>query len=51
MGRPILLGLAADGEEGVKTVITEMAEELKKVMTMTGVKDPASAHKGILLTI
>ncbi len=49
VGRPILYGLAADGEEGVKTVIKEMAEELKRAMTMTGVKSPASADKGIIL--
>ncbi len=49
LGRPILYGLAADGEEGVKAVITEMADELKITMTMTGVKDPASAHKGIIV--
>ena len=47
--RPILYGLVADGEEGVKAVITEMAAELKRTMTMTGVKDPNSAHKGIIL--
>lgn len=49
LGRPILFGLAAGGEEGVKTVITEIAEELKRAMAMTGVKDPASAHRGIIL--
>ncbi|MBI4186565.1 MAG: alpha-hydroxy-acid oxidizing protein [Chloroflexi bacterium] len=49
VGRPILYGLAADGEEGVKKVIAEMAGELKRAMTMTGVKDPASAHRGIIL--
>jgi 4-hydroxymandelate oxidase len=49
LGRPILLGLAADGEEGVKAVVTQMAEELRRVMIMTGVKDPASAHRKILL--
>lgn len=49
IGRPILYGLAANGEAGVKTVITEMAEELRRAMTMTGVKDPASVHKGIIL--
>jgi 4-hydroxymandelate oxidase len=49
VGRPILYGLAVDGEEGVKTVIMEMAEELKRAMTMTGVKSPAGAHKGIIL--
>jgi len=49
VGRPILYGLAADGEKGVKTVITEMAKELKRAMTMTGIRDPSSAHKGIFL--
>ncbi len=49
VGRPILYGLAAGGEEGVKTVITEMAKELRRTMSMTGVKDPGSAHKGIIL--
>ena len=49
VGRPILYGLAAAGQEGVKTVITEMAEELRRTMTMTGVKNPSSAHKGIIL--
>ena len=49
LGRPILLGLAADGEDGVKSVITEMAGELKKVMTLTGVTNPSDAHRGILL--
>ncbi len=49
IGRPILYGLAADGEEGVKAVIRGMADELQRTMTMTGVKDPGSAHKGIIL--
>lgn len=49
IGRPILYGLAAGGEEGVKTVISEIAEELKRTMTMTGINDPSSAHKGIIL--
>ena len=49
LGRPILLSLAADGEEGVKALITEMAENLKKAMTLTGVANPADAHRGILL--
>ncbi len=49
LGRPILYGLAADGENGVRSVIDEIAKELVRVMTMTGVKDPASAHRGILL--
>ena len=49
LGRPILYGLAAAGEEGVKTVISEMADELRRTMTMTGVENPSNAHKGIIL--
>jgi len=49
LGRPILYGLAADGEDGVRSVIEEIAKELVRVMTMTGVKDPAGAHRGILM--
>ncbi|MFC1910542.1 alpha-hydroxy-acid oxidizing protein [Chloroflexota bacterium] len=48
LGRPILYGLAFAGEEGVKMVIREMAEELKRVMTMTGVQTPVDAQKGII---
>jgi isopentenyl diphosphate isomerase/L-lactate dehydrogenase-like FMN-dependent dehydrogenase len=49
LGRPILLALAADGEEGVKALITGLAEELRQYMTMMGVPDPASAGREILL--
>jgi (S)-2-hydroxy-acid oxidase len=49
LGRPILYGLAAGGEEGVKTVINEMTGELIRAMAMTGVADPSSASKDILL--
>jgi NAD(P)H-dependent flavin oxidoreductase YrpB (nitropropane dioxygenase family) len=49
LGRPILYGLAADGQEGVKAVISEMVDELRRTMTMTGVKNPSVAHKGIIL--
>ena len=49
LGRPILYGLAAGDEEGVKTVISEIAEELRRTMTMTGIRDPGSTHRGIIL--
>jgi len=48
LGRPILLALAADGENGVRTLIGELAAQLRRYMTMTGVERPASAHRGIL---
>lgn len=49
IGRPILYGLAADGEEGVKTVIREMTEELRRVMTMTGVRSPDGVDREVIL--
>jgi isopentenyl diphosphate isomerase/L-lactate dehydrogenase-like FMN-dependent dehydrogenase len=49
IGRPILYGLAAGGENGVRAVITEMGDELRRAMTVIGVKDPCSAHKGFIL--
>lgn len=49
LGRPILYGLAAGGEEGVKTVIRDIAGELSRTMTMTGVKSPASVHREVIL--
>ncbi|MDP2919253.1 MAG: alpha-hydroxy-acid oxidizing protein [Dehalococcoidia bacterium] len=51
LGRPILLALAAGGEEGVRSLVELITEELKKAMTLTGVKDPAKAHKGILIPV
>ena len=51
LGRPVLLALAAGGEEGVRLLLDLMTEELKRAMTLTSVKDPASAHKGILIPI
>lgn len=32
-------------------MITEMADELKRAVTLTGVKDPQSANKDILLPV
>lgn len=49
LGRPILYGLAADGADGVEAVVRLMAEELRRVMTMTGVARPEDARPEILL--
>lgn len=49
LGRPILYGLAAGGEEGVVTVITEIASELRRTMTMTGVKNCSEIRKEIIV--
>ncbi len=49
IARPVLWALAADGEEGVVSLITEFSDELKRYMTMTGIEQPKEAHPSILL--
>jgi isopentenyl diphosphate isomerase/L-lactate dehydrogenase-like FMN-dependent dehydrogenase len=46
IGRPTLYGLAAGGQDAVKAVMTEMAEELVRAMTVMGVKGLCGADKG-----
>lgn len=36
IGRPVLYGLSYNGEEGVKTVLGNLVEELKESMMLTG---------------
>lgn len=48
LGRPILYGLAAGGEKGVASVITEIANELRRTMTMTGVKNCNEVQKEVI---
>jgi 4-hydroxymandelate oxidase len=48
LGRPIIWALAANGEDGVRELIDGMRAELVRVMTMTGIEEPARAHRGIL---
>ena len=49
LGRPILWGLAAGGSEGVQTLIEEITEELRRIMSMVGAADPADLNRDILL--
>jgi isopentenyl diphosphate isomerase/L-lactate dehydrogenase-like FMN-dependent dehydrogenase len=49
VGRPILYGLAAHGKEGVRAVIDEVTGELRRLMSLVGVKDPASVPRDILI--
>jgi 4-hydroxymandelate oxidase len=49
LGRPILYGLAAEGQEGVKGVIEGITQELKRIMTMVGAPDPTRATMEILV--
>jgi len=50
LGRPILYGLAASGKEGVKGVIDEMTQELKRIMTMVGTSELKQIRRDILIT-
>ncbi|XP_070566168.1 2-Hydroxyacid oxidase 2-like [Ptychodera flava] len=36
IGRPVLYGLACDGEEGVKSVLQILRDELRRAMALTG---------------
>jgi 4-hydroxymandelate oxidase len=49
LGRPILYGLAADGQEGVKGVIEGITRELKRIMTMVGAPDSTRVSRDILV--
>lgn len=49
LGRPILYGLAAHGGDGVRAVIEEITEELKRIMSMTGVATPGDADLSCLI--
>ena len=49
LGRPILYGLAAAGKDGVQGVITEITQELKRIMTMMGASEPHQVTRDILL--
>ena len=49
LGRPILYGLAAGGETGVKDLIDGIARELQRLMTMVAAADPSSVRRDILI--
>ncbi|MCF8129562.1 MAG: alpha-hydroxy-acid oxidizing protein [Deltaproteobacteria bacterium] len=49
LGRPILYGLAANGAEGVRNIIEEMTEELKRFMSMTGSVDPEHVERDLMI--
>lgn len=47
--RPILYGLAANGKEGVREVLEQMTSELRRTMTMVGIRSPAEVKRDIFL--
>lgn len=49
MGRPILFGLAADENNGVKELIGQITDELKRMMCMVGAADLGGVDRDILI--
>jgi len=49
LGRPILWALAANGKEGVKELIEEITEELRRILGMISAKDPESVNRDCLI--
>ena len=49
LGRPILWALAAGGKEGVKELVEEITEELRRIMGMIGARDPESINRSSLI--
>ena len=49
LGRPILYGLAANKSEGVKEVIQQMTQEMKRLMSMTAFTSPGKIGRDSLI--
>jgi isopentenyl diphosphate isomerase/L-lactate dehydrogenase-like FMN-dependent dehydrogenase len=49
LGRPILWALAADGRDGVRSLIEEMTEELGRIMGMVGAPAPNQVRRETLI--
>jgi len=50
LGRPILYGLAADGQEGVQMVVRTITDELRRLMTMVGASNPTEIGRDVLIS-
>lgn len=49
LGRPLLYALAAGEKEGVRNLVEEMNEEIRRIMPRIGASDPSNVKRGILL--
>ncbi len=49
LGRPILFALAADGQEGVYSLINEITIEMKRIMNLTGAKNTSDLSRDMLI--
>ena len=49
LGRPILYGLAAGGGEGVRDLINQITDEMKRIMSMIGAAEPGKLTRDMLI--
>ena len=49
LGRPVLYGLAADGQQGVCDVVTAITGELKRILSMVGAPDVRHLGRDMLI--
>jgi 4-hydroxymandelate oxidase len=49
VGRPVLWGLAVDGEDGALEVLTPLTDELTRAMALCGREHPDLLDPGLLL--
>lgn len=49
LGRPILYGLAADGQQGVRDVVTAITRELKRILSTVGATNVRQVKKDMLM--
>jgi isopentenyl diphosphate isomerase/L-lactate dehydrogenase-like FMN-dependent dehydrogenase len=49
LGRPILYGLAAEGREGVRDLIDQITEEMKRIMSLIGAEEPGKLTRDMLV--
>jgi len=49
LGRPILYGLAAGGGEGVRELINQITDEMKRIMSMIGAAEPGKLTRDMLV--
>ncbi len=48
LGRPVLYALAADGEAGVSSMLSELRSDLHELLAQVGVRNPSELHPGML---
>ena len=49
LGRPVLYALAAGGAEGVKELMCQITEEMKRIMSMTGSSGTKNISRDLLI--